>query len=206
MKNERPTKSLGRPKRNEQDAPTRDTIIQIASRLFLENGYEPISLNLIAEKCGMTKASLYYHFANKAELFTESLIWMLSRARMNTEKLLHEARDLKSGLETLAIIKMSTQHMDFESIMRESSSNLTEDQLIRIRATEHNLHDVLAIHFQAAMDKGHMRQANPLLLSHTLSAMLMLGNRQEPADLFESVPELAKAIIDLFWNGVTPER
>ncbi|PWV97929.1 TetR family transcriptional regulator [Paenibacillus cellulosilyticus] len=205
MKNARPTKALGRPKRSEQDAPTRDTIIQIASRLFLENGYEPISLNQIAVQCGMTKASLYYHFANKAELFTESLIWMLTRARMSTEKLLHEASDLKSGLETLAIIKMSTQHMDFESIMRESSSNLTEEQLTRIRETEHNLHDVLAIHFQAAMDKGHMRQANPLLLAHTLSAMLMLGNRQEPADLFESVPELAKAIIDLFWNGVTPE-
>ncbi|GMK39490.1 TetR family transcriptional regulator [Paenibacillus sp. CCS19] len=206
MKTTRTTKALGRPKRSEQDAPTRDTIIQIASRLFLENGYEPISLNQIAVECGMTKASLYYHFANKAELFTESLIWMLTRARMSTEKLIKDAADLRSGLEQMAIVKMSRPHMDFESIMRESSSNLTEEQLTRIREAEQALHGVLATHFQAAMDSGQMRKANPLLLAHTLSATLMLSNRQQPAELFDSMPELAKAIIDLFWNGVAPER
>jgi len=206
MKNTRKTKALGRPKRTEHDAPTRDTIIQIASRLFLENGYEPISLNQIAVQCGITKASLYYHFANKAELFTESLIWMLTRARINTEKLIHNAADLRSGLEQMAIVKMSIPHMDFESMMRESSSNLTEEQLTRIRETEQSLHDVLAAHFQAAMDNGLIRKANPLLLSHTLSATLMLSNRQQPVELFDSIPELAKAIIDLFWNGVAPER
>lgn len=206
MKTTRTTKALGRPKRTEQDAPTRDTIIRIASRLFLENSYEPISLNQIAEQCSMTKASLYYHFANKAELFTESLIWMLTIARINTEKLLSEASDLRSGLEQMAIVKMSTPHMDFESIMRESASYLTEEQLTRIREAEHGLHDVLATHFAAAMDSGHMRQANPLLLAHALGATLMLSNRQQPAELFGSLPELAKAIIDLFWNGVAPER
>ncbi|MWC29928.1 TetR/AcrR family transcriptional regulator [Paenibacillus sp. MMS18-CY102] len=200
----RTTKTLGRPKRTGQDAPTNDTIIRTASKLFMEHGYEPISLNQIAQLCNVTKASLYYHFANKAVLFTESLIWMLTVSRVNTEKLLEQAADIRSGLEKLALVKMSTPHMDFESMMRDATPHLSEEQLTRIRAAEEAIHGVLAHYFRQAIDAGQLRPANPLLLSHTLSALLMLGNRRHPADLFQSTPELAKAMVDLFWNGVAP--
>jgi AcrR family transcriptional regulator len=47
---------------------TRDRILQISLDLFIEQGYENVSLREIAEQVGVTKAALYYHFASKEEI------------------------------------------------------------------------------------------------------------------------------------------
>ncbi len=47
---------------------TRDRIVQAASRLFYGEGIRAVSLDAIAEKAGVTKRTLYYHFASKDDL------------------------------------------------------------------------------------------------------------------------------------------
>ena len=46
-------------------AETRRAIQRIALELFTQQGFEPTSLREIAERLGIRKASLYYHFPNK---------------------------------------------------------------------------------------------------------------------------------------------
>ncbi len=57
---------------------TRDRILQTALDLFIEQGYETTSLREIAERVGVTKAALYYHFASKEEIFRTLLEPLLS--------------------------------------------------------------------------------------------------------------------------------
>jgi AcrR family transcriptional regulator len=55
---------------------TRVRIQQVALELFAEQGYERTSLREIAERLGVTKAALYYHFKSKEDIvhsFTEDL-------------------------------------------------------------------------------------------------------------------------------------
>ena len=47
---------------------TRARIQQIAVELFTEHGYEGTSLREIAERLGVTKAALYYHFRSKEDI------------------------------------------------------------------------------------------------------------------------------------------
>src|SRR5213083_2456332 len=47
---------------------TRARIQQIALELFTEQGYEATSLREIAERLGVTKAALYYHFKTKEDI------------------------------------------------------------------------------------------------------------------------------------------
>jgi len=47
---------------------TRGRILDAATELFNERGYAGTSIRDIAERTGMTKGSLYYHFASKDEL------------------------------------------------------------------------------------------------------------------------------------------
>ena len=47
---------------------TRARIQQIAVELFTEHGYEGTSLREIAERLGVTKAALYYHFKSKEDI------------------------------------------------------------------------------------------------------------------------------------------
>ena len=63
--------------RGRSEAPggsTRERIQSIALELFAEQGYDKTSLREIAERLGVTKAALYYHFKSKEDIvrsFTE---------------------------------------------------------------------------------------------------------------------------------------
>jgi AcrR family transcriptional regulator len=47
---------------------TRARIKEVALELFTEQGYDATSLREIAERLGVTKAALYYHFKSKEEI------------------------------------------------------------------------------------------------------------------------------------------
>ncbi len=50
------------------DGDTRETIRAVALELFSTKGFEQTSLREIAERVGLTKASLYYHYPSKQAL------------------------------------------------------------------------------------------------------------------------------------------
>jgi AcrR family transcriptional regulator len=57
------------------DAPnaTRDRIVSAASKLFYSEGIRAVSVDAIAEKAGLTKRTLYYHFRSKDDLIAAYL-------------------------------------------------------------------------------------------------------------------------------------
>src|SRR5579871_4147084 len=50
---------------------TRERILDVALELFNEQGYDKTSLREIAERLGVTKAALYYHFKSKEDILLE---------------------------------------------------------------------------------------------------------------------------------------
>lgn len=53
--------------------PTRDRIIAAASTLFYGEGIRAVSMDAVAEKAGVTKKTLYYHFRSKDDLIAAYL-------------------------------------------------------------------------------------------------------------------------------------
>ena len=49
-------------------ATTRDRILDVALDLFIDQGYDGTSLRQIADRLGITKAALYYHFGAKEDI------------------------------------------------------------------------------------------------------------------------------------------
>ena len=49
-------------------ASTRDRILDVALDLFIDQGYDGTSLRQIADRLGITKAALYYHFEAKEDI------------------------------------------------------------------------------------------------------------------------------------------
>jgi len=50
---------------------TREHILQVARRLFLQSNYDGVSIHDITLAAGMTKGALYHHFTSKEQLFEE---------------------------------------------------------------------------------------------------------------------------------------
>jgi AcrR family transcriptional regulator len=60
---DRPAGHFGAPRTD-----TRSRVQKVALELFAEQGYEKTSLREIAERLGVTKAALYYHFRSKEDI------------------------------------------------------------------------------------------------------------------------------------------
>ena len=52
---------------------TRERIQQVALELFAERGYDDASMREIAERVGLTKAALYYHFRTKEDILASAI-------------------------------------------------------------------------------------------------------------------------------------
>jgi AcrR family transcriptional regulator len=60
----------GRPNRNvARGEATRGQLIGIATRMFAERGYEDTSIEAVLREAGVSRGSLYHHFASKEALF-----------------------------------------------------------------------------------------------------------------------------------------
>jgi AcrR family transcriptional regulator len=69
---------------------TKDSIMSVAKRLFIERGYDSVSIKDITDAAGLTKGHVYYYFENKQALFDAVLDSYFSehaRALMNSAKL-----------------------------------------------------------------------------------------------------------------------
>lgn len=57
---------------------TKEKILQTALRLFAKDGYEAVSVSMIASKLGITKGALYKHYKNKRDIF-DSILERMSK-------------------------------------------------------------------------------------------------------------------------------
>ncbi|WP_145333584.1 TetR/AcrR family transcriptional regulator [Paenibacillus xylanexedens] len=200
-KEARPARAPGRPKASTDQASAYNNILMTASRLFMEYGYEAVSLQQIASLCQVTKASIYYHFSSKPELFTIAITRMMAMGMQQTTLRLEEPGTLYKRLVNVADAKMQQSHVDTETMMREAETYLNADQFAQIRDAENRIFEVLATHFQREMDHGYLREANPLLLAQAFTSLLMLANREEVRRMHDTIAELAEELVGLFLNG-----
>jgi AcrR family transcriptional regulator len=83
-------------KRREQGLATREHLVAVATALFAERGYEATSIEAVLETAGVSRGSLYHHFANKEALFEAVL----------------RAVEVRIGAETMAAVVGATDADD----------------------------------------------------------------------------------------------
>lgn len=61
--------------------PRKDVIVEVATRLFAERGYEGTSMGDVAESVGLRKASLFHHFESKEVLYETTIARVIDEVR-----------------------------------------------------------------------------------------------------------------------------
>src|SRR5690625_796499 len=95
-------KPLGRPKKETHQKSTKEIILQVATDMFLDKGYPLISMDDVAQQCDVTKATVYYYYKTKADLFTDAMIQLMYRITQGIVKIFSTDISLKEQLFTLA--------------------------------------------------------------------------------------------------------
>lgn len=94
--------------RPETDSPKRREVIEGARRVFFDKGFDGASMDEVAKAAGVSKATIYAHFASKDELF-EALV--LSERSRSAEHLFEVDPDVKDIAVVLKRIGVSFMTM-----------------------------------------------------------------------------------------------
>ena len=93
------------PRTSERGGPqTRARISEVATRLFLERGFDAVTVAEVAREAGVSSVTVFNHFPRKEDLF-------LDRAVDAIELLRSAVRDRAPGLDVLASLRNTTVHL-----------------------------------------------------------------------------------------------
>lgn len=76
----------------------RELLIDVASGLFMDHGYDGVSMQQIATAARMTKGSPYYHFENKEDLFLQAFQYHVTRIVDGFLRTMHSVDVLRDQL------------------------------------------------------------------------------------------------------------
>lgn len=91
-------------KTKEEALETRNQILDSAERVFSEKGVAQTSLADIAAAAGVTRGAIYWHFKNKADVFTA----MVDRVRLPMESMLFAASEDPSHPDPLGSLRSAS--------------------------------------------------------------------------------------------------
>ena len=86
-------------KTKQQALETRQHILDVAMRLFSQQGVSSTSLAQIAQAAGVTRGAIYWHFKDKTDLFSE--IWQLSESSISDLETEYRAKFPEDPLSVL---------------------------------------------------------------------------------------------------------
>ena len=90
-------------KRAAQGQATRGQLIEVATGLFAERGYEDTSIEAVLAAAGVSRGALYYHFAGKDALFEAVMASVQDRIMAELTMAVGEASDAVGALMAAAL-------------------------------------------------------------------------------------------------------
>jgi TetR/AcrR family transcriptional regulator len=149
---------------------TIDTIMQTASRLFMQRGYRAVSINEIVQAAGVTKPTLYYHFADKEAVFVKMMRQTAEALRARIDAVVTTHTEVTGQLGAIADVLLSEMDGDLRMILREMREHLsTSAQQQMSEVFFANLVRPITAVMQAALDSGEL-SAHP---AHELAALFL---------------------------------
>lgn len=90
-------------KRSARGRATREQLIEVATRLFAENGYEDTSIEDVLAAAGVSRGALYHHFAGKDALFGAVVESVESRVMADLAAAAGDVPDAVGRLRVIAL-------------------------------------------------------------------------------------------------------
>ncbi|EOH99848.1 hypothetical protein UAW_01001 [Enterococcus haemoperoxidus ATCC BAA-382] len=112
---------------------TRAKIIQVATRLFMDNGYQSTSTRQIAQLAEVTQPNLYHHFKNKEEVYVGVIESLLSDVNEELVKIVEdETLETISKLQKFAECLKTKHPFDFDLMMLDFRTKLTKETQLKL--------------------------------------------------------------------------
>jgi AcrR family transcriptional regulator len=175
-----------------QSTRKRKAIVEAATTTFLQKGYLGTSMDEIAARAGVSKQTVYKHFADKQRLFSEVVISTVKEASdpVHEEVLeLRDSGDLEADLRDLArrqlTLVMQPRLMQLRRLVIAESSRFPELGRTFYEQGPGRTIEALAATFERLTERGLLDVADPnlaaaqfnwLVMSAPLNQAMLLGD------------------------------
>ena len=192
---------------------TKEKILDAALTLFAENGYNGTSVEQIAKAVGIKAPSLYKHFKSKEDILNV----LIDSAEARYEEMFGSERNIGKIPESREeFIEMTMGRIVFtmrDPVIRKTRMFLVQEQFRNQRTSEvttgHQLDGIQGMFakiLRGMMDKGLVKEDDPVLLSAELTAPAVLqiarSDRQPQCeeDALESIEKHLQHFCDVYMH------
>ncbi len=115
--------------RHQTTEETQKNILRVAETLFMELGYQAVSTRQVARECGISQPTLYYHFADKQELYVAVLLEALRRMNMHLDEITGENKlsiEEKLGRVAVYMLRQTYHDINLRNMLHDIESELDE--------------------------------------------------------------------------------
>ena len=141
-------------------------ILETALNLFMEKGYEDVTFQKIADRCGITRTTLYIYFKNKKEIFVWSIKQLTSEIEASLVKIIND--DSKSVEERLLNVldrileKCAENHLLFTVTLTYllQLKKSVKDPAVRVRRRIIRLRHLLSTIIIEGINKEEFKKVN----------------------------------------------
>jgi AcrR family transcriptional regulator len=197
---------LARAARREGRGGGKDRVLQAATELFGSRGFSDVSMSDVARAAGVTKAALYYHFADKEDLFTTVALQRITDLH---DAMTDAAGDgtLEERLVRLAMVGFERMQSDVYAPHLMAHGHLDDAHHQQLHDAMDRLQEPVVRCFREAgpPDPALSPEAASELLAGILFALIFVGNDDEAHAAVSRLPsdrtERALLAIRLFLRG-----
>ena len=182
-------------------------ILQKSLDVFIEEGYEDATFQKIADRCGITRTTLYIYFKNKHEIFLGSIKELLTELEISLKKIMNTSSlnaelSLRKVLSRLADSiesnkKLFSVLLNYLMQLKKSGVDTNERVLRRVIRLRHLLSTILIKGIQSKEFKEiNVKDINDTLYGLLESAIFRIAvlNKDDVADVRAAL----NTTVDLF--------
>jgi AcrR family transcriptional regulator len=149
-------------------------IVDVASRIFIEKGFDGTSMSEVSAALGGSKATLYNYFGSKAELFTEVMLQAAAKLKGKAMAALDlnvpiRAKLREHGIEHINFL-LSPQMLDIRRTVLAELHKLNIGPEIYERGVKTKWQPLANV-LEAAMQAGELKSADPWTAALQLRAL-----------------------------------
>ncbi|HHY54302.1 MAG TPA: TetR/AcrR family transcriptional regulator [Chloroflexi bacterium] len=184
-------------------------VLDVAETLFMDRGYNAITLRDIADELGIKQASLYYHFpGGKEQLFMAMAERMFDRHRQGIMAALEAGKgDLRAQLREVAEWFSSQRPVKFMGMMHADLAALNPEHKEQLARKAHAaMFRPLRDAFVAAQVRGEIRPMHPDLLAGSFLWLMDGLNYGETRSGAPPRQVMAEELISLLLDGLLPRQ
>lgn len=141
-------------------------ILDTALALFMEKGFEDVTFQKIADRCGITRTTLYIYFKNKKEIFVWSIKQLTGDIELSLQEIINDQS--KTITERLLLVldtileKCAENHLLFTVTLSYllQLQKTGKDPAVRVRRRIIRLRHLLSTIIIEGMSNGEFKEVN----------------------------------------------